>query len=97
MIASAMLIAVAALLSCLFYLMDELKFLVPYKRLIFHQYGSILFAWLGILFGNLFVAIYGIQRKFFLKDTGRKLSHIDNQTRGGRASRSWRNDDWNGR
>jgi hypothetical protein len=97
MIASAMLIAVAALLSCLLYLMDELKFLVPYKRFIFHQYGTILFAWLGILFGNFFVAIYWIQRKFLLKDTGRKLRHVDKQTRGGLGSRSWRNDDWNGR
>lgn len=97
MIASAMLIAVAVLLSCLFYLMDELKFLVPYKRFIFHQYGTILFAWLGILFGNFFVAIYWIQRKFFLKDTGRKLRHIDNQARGNRTLWSWPNGDWNGR
>ena len=97
MIASAMLIAGAVLLGCLFYLMDELKFLVPYKKLIFHQYGTILFAWLGILFGNLFVAIYGIQRKSFLKDTGRKLRHIDNQARGGRTLWSWPDGDWNGR
>ena len=97
MIASAMFIAVAVLFSCLFYLMDELKFLVPYKRLIFHQYGTVLFAWLGILFGNIFVAIYGIQRKFFLKDTGRKLRHIDKQARGGGTFWSWPNSDWNGR
>jgi len=40
----------AVLLACLFGLMSELKFLVPYKRLIFHQYGTMLLAWLGILF-----------------------------------------------
>jgi hypothetical protein len=94
MIANAMLIALAVLLACSFYLMGELKFLVPYKRLIFHLYGTMLLAWLGILFGNLFVAIYWIQRKFFLKDTGRKLKHIDNQARGGHASLSWTNGDW---
>jgi hypothetical protein len=96
-IANAMLIALAVLVACLFYLMGELKFLVPYKRFIFHLYGAMLLAWLGILFGNLFAAIYWIQRKFFLKDTGRKLRHIDNQATGGHKSLSWTNGDWNGR
>jgi hypothetical protein len=30
-----------------------------------------------------------------LKDTGRKLKHIDNQASDGHASLSWPNDDWN--
>jgi hypothetical protein len=95
MIANALLIALAVLLACLFGLMGELKFLVPYKRLIFHQYGTLLLAWLAIFFVNLFAAIYWIQRKFFLKDTGRKLRHIDNHARAGHASLSWPNDEWN--
>jgi hypothetical protein len=97
MIANALLIALAVLLACLFYLMGELKFLVPYKKLIFYHYGTVLLAWLGILFGNLFVATYWVQRKFFLKDTGRKLRHIDNQAGGGHTSMSWPNADRNGR
>ena len=95
MIANALLIALAILLACLFGLMGELKFLVPYKRLIFHQYGTMLLAWLAILFVNLFAAVYWIQRKFFLKDTGRKLRHIDNQASGGYTSMPLPNDDWN--
>ena len=95
MIANALLIALALLLACLFCLMGELKFMVPYKRIIFHEYGTVLLAWLGILFVNLFAAIYWIQRKLFLKDTGRKLRHIDNQASDGHASLSWPNDDWN--
>ena len=94
MIANALLIALAVLLACFFGLMGELKFLVPYKRLIFHQYGTMLLAWVAILFVNLFAAVYWIQRKFFLKDTGRKLKHIDNYARGGHASLSWP-DQWN--
>jgi len=97
MIANAMLITLAVLLACSFYLMGELRFLVPYKRLIFHLYGTMLLAWLGIFFVNLFVAVYWIQRKFFLKDTGRKLRHIDSQATGGHMSTSWPNSDWNGR
>ena len=97
MIANALLIALAVLLACLFGLMGELKFMVPYKRIIFHEYGTVLLAWLGILFVNLFAAIYWIQRKFFLKDTGRKLRHIDNQTTSGHTSMSLPDDDWSAR
>jgi hypothetical protein len=97
MIANALLTALAVLLACLFGLMGELKFLVPYKRLIFHQYGTMLLAWLAILFVNLFAAVYWIQRKFFLKDTGCKLRHIDNQAGGGHTSMPLPNGDWNAR
>ena len=97
MIANALLFTLVILIACLFWLTGELKFLVPYKWLIFHQYGTLLLAWLGILFVNLFAAIYWIQRKFFLKDSGRKLRHIDNQARGGQTSMPLPNDDWNAR
>ena len=97
MIANVVLFTLVILIACLFWLMGELKFLVPYKWLIFHQYGTVLLAWLGILFVNLFVAIYWIQRKFFLKDSGRKLRHIDNQASGGHTSMPLPTDDWNAR
>src|SRR5713101_8180344 len=97
MIANAMLIALALLLACLFGLMGELKFLVPCKPIVFDEYGTALLLWLGILFGNLFAAIYWIQRKCFLKDSGRKLRHIDNQTSGGHTSMPLANGDWNAR
>jgi hypothetical protein len=32
---------------------------------------------------NVFAGVYTIQRKFFLKDTGRKLTHVDNQALAG--------------
>ena len=97
MIANALLFTLEIFIACLFRLMGELKFLMPSKRLIFHQYGTVLLAWLGILFVNLFVAIYWIQRKFFLKDSGRKLRHIDNQASGGHTSMPLPTDDWNAR
>lgn len=34
-------------------------------------------------FVNVFAALYAIQRKFFLKDTGRKLTHVNNQALAG--------------
>ena len=97
MIANAMLLALAVLLGCLFYLMGELKFLAPYKTAYLSSLRHMIFAWFGILFLNLFAAVYRIERKFFLKDTGRKLWHIDNQANGGHSPCPWTNGDWNGR
>lgn len=79
MIANAVLITVAILLAYGFWLMDQLKFLVPYKALLFHEYGPAIWASAGVLFLNIFGAALLVQRTFLLKDTGRKLSHLDRQ------------------
>lgn len=79
MIANALLITIAFLLGYGFWLMDQLKFMAPYKSVLFHEYGPVLFLSAGVLFLNVFGAALLLQRKFFLKDTGRKLSHLDQQ------------------
>jgi hypothetical protein len=84
-IANALILTIAILLALGFWLMSELKFLIPYKHVLLHHYGSRILLWLAVLFTNLFSCIYAIQRKFFLKDTGRKLSHIDHQVAAGHA------------
>jgi hypothetical protein len=85
MVANALIITIALLLALGFWLLGELKFLIPYRRVLFDQYGSILLLWLVVLFVNVFAAVYWIQRKFLLKDTGRKLSHVDTQVIVGHA------------
>jgi hypothetical protein len=79
MIANALLITLAFLLAYGFWLMGELKFMAAYKFVLLHAYGQ----WIGvsaaILFFNIFGAVLLLQRKFFLKNTGRKLSHLDRQ------------------
>ena len=55
------------------------QFLIPYRHILIHQYGGVILLWITVLFVNVFAGVYAIQRKFFLKDTGRKLSHVDNQ------------------
>ena len=77
--ANTLLATIAILLALGFWLLGRLKFLVPYRHILFHQYGSVLLLWLAILFINVFATLYAMQRKFFLKDTGRKLSHLDKQ------------------
>jgi hypothetical protein len=79
MIANALLLTVAVLLTYGFWLMDQLKFMAPYKGVVFHEYGTVIFASAAILFFNIFAAVLLLQRKFLLKDTGRKLSHLDRQ------------------
>jgi hypothetical protein len=86
MIANGLILTIAILLALGFWLMNELKFLIPYKHILFHQYGPLLLGWFSVVFVNLFAGIYVIQRKFFLKDTGRKLSHIDQQVAAGHTA-----------
>lgn len=86
MIANALIITIAVLLALGFWLMGELRFLIPYRHILLHQYAGTLFLWIALLFVNVFAAVYLIQRKFFLKDTGRKLSHVDKQTLAGGSS-----------
>jgi hypothetical protein len=79
MIANALFLTVAILLAYGFWLLDELKFMAPYKAVLFHAYGRTLLVAVTVLFLNVFGAALAINRKFFLKDTGRKLTHLDRQ------------------
>jgi len=79
MIANALFLTIALLLALGFWLMSELRFFVPYKVVLFHEYGRIVLLYVAVLFLNLFAATLTLIRKFFLKDTGRKLFHLDKQ------------------
>ena len=79
MIANALLLTIALLLAYAFWLMDQLKFMAPYKDVLIHTYGSLVLVSGVVLFLNVFGGVLLVQRKFFLKDTGRKLSHLDQQ------------------
>ncbi len=79
MIANALLLTIAILLAYGFWLMEQLKFMAPYKSVLFHAYGGLILVAAGVLFLNVFGAALLLQRKLFLKDTGRKLFHLDQQ------------------
>ncbi len=83
MVANTLLATIAILLAGGFWLLGQLKFLIPYRHILFHQYGEVILLWIAVLFVNVFAGLYVIQRKFFLKDTGRKLTHVDNQALAG--------------
>ena len=66
-----------------FSVLGPLEFLAPYKRLIVAQYLWVLVGALVIVFLNLFALFYVIARGLFLKETGRKLAHVEKQLRMG--------------
>jgi hypothetical protein len=61
--------------------MDRLKFLIPYKQTIFHNYGWPIALYSILLFSNLFATFFLLARRFFLKHTGQKLVYVDKQFR----------------
>jgi hypothetical protein len=81
MIANALLITIVFLLAYGFWLMDQLKFMAPYKATVFHFYGSWILLTIVVLFVNVFGFVLLLQRKLLLKNTGRKLIHLDRQFR----------------
>jgi hypothetical protein len=58
-----------------------LAFLRPYAWLIMRHYSWTLAVVTAVLFLNLFALVYLIARRLLLKDTGRKLAHVEKQLR----------------
>jgi len=85
MIANALILTIAILLALGFWLMGELKFFIPYRAVLLHQYGTAILVFLAVLFINVFGIVFAVNRRFFLKDTGRKLSHLDKQLQVGQG------------
>ncbi len=79
MIRNSLFISATALILVLFALMSRLNFLAASKKALFLHCGASMAVFIGILGLNLFAAVLAINRKILLKDTGRKLSHFDNQ------------------
>ena len=71
MIASSVFVTSIIMLALGFYVVGELKFLAPYRNSFLHRYGATIGWFLLAVFGNLFAVVYAINRKLFLKDTGR--------------------------
>jgi hypothetical protein len=83
MIANSLIATSVLFLALAFWVLQEATFLVPYRQLLFQKYGGVLLVFAAVLFLNLFAAIYAAWRRLFLKDTGRKLAHLEKQLRTG--------------
>jgi hypothetical protein len=78
-IANAAFLAALTVFGVASWLASELAFLAPHKTVIFRQYGIALGATALLVFLNMTALYYTIGRWLFLRDTGRKLAHIDRQ------------------
>ena len=61
------------------WLAGELSFLAPYKATLFRRHGWFLAGTGLVLFFNLCALYYSVARWLFLRDSGRKLLHLDRQ------------------
>lgn len=83
MIANSAFLAAMTLLLLAFWLLAAVDFLAPYKRLIFGQHLWLIIGAALVVFVNLFALAYSLTRRLFLKDTGRKLAHVERQLQTG--------------
>ena len=83
MFGNTLLLTTAIFLGLAFFLMGECQFLIPFRQLLLAKYATPIACFVAALFVNVFAALYVIGRKLFLKDTGRKLAHLEKQLRTG--------------
>jgi hypothetical protein len=79
MMANSAFFAAMVVVLLAFWLLGQLDFLVPYKRLVFGRYLWVIVSAAVLVFLNVFALAYAVTRALFLKDTGRKLAHVDRQ------------------
>jgi hypothetical protein len=83
MFGNTLLLTTVIFLGLAFFLMGECQFLIPFRHLLWVKYSTTIALYAAALFVNLFAALYAVGRKLFLKDTGRKLAHLEKQLRTG--------------
>jgi hypothetical protein len=79
MIANAAFLAALTEFLLAAWLAQEVSFLTGVKHLLFRQHGLAIGLFALLVFLNLFSASYACARRLFLRDTGRKLRHLDHQ------------------
>jgi hypothetical protein len=79
MVANVAFLAALTTFLAVAWLAGEVSFLAPFKAGILRHHGIAIGTAIGLLFLNLCAVYYGIARWLFLRDAGRKLSHMDRQ------------------
>lgn len=79
MIANTAFLAALTLFLLAAWLAGELEFLAPYRAGIFREHGLRIAVAALIVFLNLCAVYYTVARWLFLRETGRKLAHVDHQ------------------
>jgi hypothetical protein len=88
MIANAVFVATLLCLVLGFWLSTELRFLTPWRSFIFRHCLQSIALYGALLFANILGLAIWIERKFLLRDTGRKLKHLDQEIHSGHSELS---------
>ena len=88
MIANAVFVATLVFLALIFWLSREFVFLTAWRGLILHAYLKTIALYCALLFTNILGLTIWIERKFFLRDAGRKLRHLDQEIQTGQSELS---------
>src|ERR1700753_1518824 len=83
---NALIATVSILFAFVFWVGANVDFLIPYRNYILNEYGHRILIYLGLLSVNLFGLFFWLTRKLLLKDTGRKLVHLERQVRSGEVA-----------
>ncbi|HKD06463.1 MAG TPA: hypothetical protein VKB79_11225 [Bryobacteraceae bacterium] len=83
MVRSSLFLAVVIVAAVSFWLLGELSFLARYRAVIWHRHANALMLFAGAFTVNVFGAVLAINRRLFLRDTGKKLAHVEKQLRTG--------------
>lgn len=81
MIANCAVVALVLLLVLVACVVEHLVVLRPYAWLLLQSYSWTLGTLGIVLFVNMFALVYLVGRRLLLKDTGRKLAHVERQLR----------------
>ena len=79
MIANVTIFTLVLFLVIAFTLLERLRFLAPFRDAILATHQEVIIGYLVLLFLNIFGILFMIYRKFFFKDTGKKLKHLEKQ------------------
>jgi hypothetical protein len=88
LIANAVFVATLIFLALGFWLSNELRFLTPWRSFILHHQLQSIALYCALFFANILGLTIWIERKFFLRDTGRKLKHLDQEIHSGQSELS---------
>ena len=81
MIANSAFLSAMIVLLLAFAVLGQVEFLAPYKHVILGRYLGVIVGALVLVFLTIFACCYRAGRALFLKDTGRKLAHVERQLR----------------
>ena len=79
MIANTAFLAALTLFLLIAWLAGELSFVAPYRTALFRVHGTFIAEAAMLVFLNLCALYYLLARWLFMRETGRKLTHVDRQ------------------